>query len=225
MTDCSKLLLILPAGMKADPTKFKKDIVQRWHIPQKCGEQLITDLFMPQLECMKIYGYLNHKYTIAIEDLLKNIMDQNLDVSRMEWHFEFLGFFPFYLSIDRKDMVNDYAVQLALGYKDSVYYYDHLPSNTPREGSASDGPTSQRESMKENNVVSSRENKECFLSVFNLEKYLKHYSEHMRSPRQLVDPNGAVEELMFYSMLSTYPDAAVELFRRTTSEMIESGFL
>ena len=164
----SELFHIVPSDIKVNPTKLNKDEIQRiWHIDfEKDEEQLVSDLFMPELECVKLMGYLNHKYILMIEHLFRNIMMQNSDVQRMEWHFELDAGYPYYFYIDRNDMTSQqYAVKIVLAlYEEfSVYYYD-TPVDDERP-------------------------------KFNKEKYLEHYKTHMKSPTPLVSQMNEIQFL------------------------------
>ena len=124
----SQLFYIKPANIKVDITKLNRsEIEKHWWLGideeevKSCKEFTLEKLFMVSLEDVKFYSYMVHPYTLMVEHLFRNIMTQNSDISEMEWHFNWEGDFPYYISIKRENLSNEHAVQLVLGKRNSPY--------------------------------------------------------------------------------------------------------
>ena len=170
----SKLVFISPPDMKIDISKLDKKLadflVKYYSLDPKEGEQPLSEVFMPLLEWVKLYGYMTHNNTLFYEKLFRNIMQQNPNVERMEWHFEYEDdTFPFYFFIERTNMSSQYAVQLVKGYEEySLYYYDpptcgktvhdpsssspkkHCPEDSSASGTGSPSPKNDSPSPEDN---------------------------------------------------------------------------
>ena len=125
----STLFAVIPKALKADPAKFRAIINPFWHpsLDWNNHDQKVSEMFTDVLSDTKVYGYLLFEYSMMIEKLFRNLMEQNPETQKMEWHFEWAGTFPYCLSINRQDMNQLYAVKLILGKEHSVFYYD-LPA-------------------------------------------------------------------------------------------------
>ena len=142
----SRLFAVVPEDMRADPVKFKDIINATWGMDTfECTEdggcekkkfhwdnhdQKVSDMFIPALDGAKVYLYLTYDYTVMFEKLFRNLMMQNPDVPKMEWHFLLGTDLPYCISIKREDMiVKSYAVQLVLGKEESAFYFDSAPED------------------------------------------------------------------------------------------------
>ena len=161
----SQLLFITPKDMTANPSLFDREELDTGWYGVSNEDKCITleKIFMDVLCDVKLYGYMTPKCTRMVENLFRNIMnqEQNKEVDEMVWHFECSGTHPYSIFIRRSDMKNTYAANYRLGYDDnSSYYYD--------------------------------KSEEDEWPVLNIPKYLKSYADgHMESPKQwvqLLDP-------------------------------------
>lgn len=112
--------------MKADPTKFRDIINPHWswdcELDFNKPDQKVSDMFLSLLCDVKLLGYLKRDYAKMIEKLFRNLMEQNPEVPKMEWHF--CGECPYCLSINQSDLQQQYAVKVTQGVRNSAYYYD-----------------------------------------------------------------------------------------------------
>lgn len=137
----STLFSVVPEDMRADPAKFKAiidtffdDEVERphgislaWDMEKMDWinhDQKVLEIFIEVLGYAKLATYFSYDYTVMFEKLFRNLMEQNPQAQKMEWHF-ICGDRPFCLSINREDMdCRQYAVQIIEGKSDSAHYFD-----------------------------------------------------------------------------------------------------
>jgi len=118
----SKLFSIIP-NMSIDLNKLNKNEIEKyWCCDWDDKNELISiEIFKKILNDSKVYGYLEYRYSKMIENLFRNIMTQNPEIKKMEWHFNNAKF-PYCLCIKRQEMNLEYCVKLILGKKESVYH-------------------------------------------------------------------------------------------------------
>lgn len=99
----STLFSVVPEDMRADPAKFKAiidtffdDEVERphgislaWDMEKMDWinhDQKVLEIFIEVLGYAKLATYFSYDYTVMFEKLFRNLMEQNPQAQKMEWH-------------------------------------------------------------------------------------------------------------------------------------------